>query len=277
MPSAVRHLSGAILALMILLPGGARPALACGPDTDCVVGDRSYRVRLPAGAPGTEPIGAILFAHGHGGTAAEIMADDELARAAAALGVALIALQASPPGWALPGSPSAPAGGRVDEISYVEGVVADAVRRFSISPRRVMASGMSAGAMLVWHLACVRGQSFAGFAPIAGTFWSPLPAECRSLPVMLLHIHGTADRVVPLEGRAIRQSRQGSVFSAIGLLARVGEYGPARQVRIDALDCSLRRNAAGAELALCLHEGGHDYRVRDIIAAWHAIASRPGF
>ncbi|HEV7266130.1 MAG TPA: hypothetical protein VGN83_14595 [Falsiroseomonas sp.] len=262
---------------MLLLLGGAMAAHACGPDTDCVVGQRGYRIRLPDGASGTGGIGAILFAHGHGGTAAEIMADDELGRAAAALGVALIALQASPPGWALPGSPSVPTERRVDELAYVDGVVADAARRFAIMPQRIMVSGMSAGAMLVWNLACERGQYFAGFAPIAGTFWAPLPADCPSLPAILLHVHGTADHVVPLEGRAIRQSRQGSVFSAIALFARLGGHGPARQVRMDALNCALQRNAAGAELALCLHEGGHDYRVRDIVTAWRAIASRPDF
>lgn len=270
-------LSGTVLAVALLLTGGVTQAVACGAVTDCAVGDRVYRIRLPGGTPANDGIGAILFAHGHGGTAAEIMADDKLARAAAAERVALIALQASPRGWAIPGSPSAAAGGGGDEIGYVERVVADAARRFAIAPRRIMASGMSAGAMLVWNLACERGRSFAGFAPIAGTFWTPLPADCPSLPGMLLHIHGTADRVVPLEGRAVRQSRQGNVFSAIALFASLGGYGPARQIRMDALDCTLRRNPAGAELGLCLHDGGHDYRVGDIVTAWRAIAARPGF
>jgi polyhydroxybutyrate depolymerase len=264
-----------VLALMVL--AGIGPAKACGPDSDGVVGERTYRIRLPAPAPGGDRIGAILFAHGHGGTAAEIMADDDLARAATELGVALIVLQPAPRGWVLPGSPAAVAGEPGDETGYVDQVVADASRRFSIAPRRILVSGISAGGMLVWTPACERGASFGGFAPIAGTSWTPLPRDCPSLPSMPRHIDGTADRVVPLEGRPVRQSRQGNVFLAVALLAGLGGYGPPRRVELDGLDCSLQHNAAGADLALCLHGEGHVYRVRDIVAAWRALAARPGF
>ncbi len=274
---AHRRAARGMIVLVLVLLAGVVPAVACGPDTDCVVGDRTYRIRLPVPAPDGDGSGAILFAHGHGGTAAEIMADDELARAASDLGVALIALQSTPRGWALPGSPAALAGERTDETAYVDQVVADASRRFSIVPRRILVSGISAGAMLVWTLACERGASFGGFAPIAGTFWAPLPRDCPSLPSMLRHVHGTADTVVPLDGRPIRQSRQGNVLSAIALFARLGNYMPAHRVEVDGLDCSVQQNAAGAALALCLHGGGHDYRVRDIVAAWRALTSRPGF
>ena len=42
-------------------------AEACGPDTDCRIGDRIYRIRMPEGHDGVTPIGAIVFAHGYRG------------------------------------------------------------------------------------------------------------------------------------------------------------------------------------------------------------------
>ena len=36
----------------------------------------------------------------------------------------------------------------------------------------------------------MRGQAFAAYAPIAGAFWLPMPANCPGGPVNLSHIHG---------------------------------------------------------------------------------------
>ena len=54
----------------IVLALWAAPALACGPDTDCAVGDRTYRIALPEGHDGAAPVGALVWAHGYRGTAA---------------------------------------------------------------------------------------------------------------------------------------------------------------------------------------------------------------
>ena len=39
----------------------ATPALACGPDTDCMLGQRHYRIAMPDGHDGTTKVGAIVF------------------------------------------------------------------------------------------------------------------------------------------------------------------------------------------------------------------------
>ena len=71
--------------------------------------------------------------------------------------------------------------------------------------------------MMVWHLACYRGASFAGFAPMSGTFWEPVPETCPTGPVNLIHYHGTKDPVVPLTGRQIDPGRDAHHAEPIGL------------------------------------------------------------
>jgi polyhydroxybutyrate depolymerase len=264
------------IALLLLLLLGAAPALGCGPDSDCLVGERSYRIRMPAEAAG--PVGAILFLHGHRGHAADIMGDEALAAAVSGLGLALIAPQSAGPGWTMRRRAAQPAADAEVEPDYLDRVLADAAARFPLDRGRVMASGMSAGGMMVWYLACHRPAAYAGFAPVAGTFWREMPHDCRPPPRWLRHIHGRQDPTVPLEGRVLRDGiRQGDVFEAVAMFAAAGGFGPPRETVVDAQDCALRRNAAGDALELCLHDGAHDYRVADIVSAWRALAAFRGW
>ncbi len=268
---------GFIVALALLLLAGAAPAMACGPDSDCAIEGRTYRIRLPEVAAGAR-VGAILFLHGHGGKAQEIMDDRELAAAVSGLGLALIAPQSAGFGWTMRRGAGEPAADALVEPAYMDRVMADVVARFPVDRGRVMASGMSAGGMVVWYLACHRPEAYAGFAPIAGTFWRPMPGDCRPPPAWLRHIHGTRDMVVPLAGRTVRpQTVQGDVFEAVAMFAAAGRFAEARRAMVDGQDCTIRDNPEGRRLALCLHDGAHDYRVGDIVSAWRELAARRGF
>jgi len=151
-------------------------------------------------------------------------------------------------------------------------VIADATARFGIDKDRLVASGFSAGAMLVWTLACESGDRFAGFVPIAGTFWAPVPKSCPGPVSSVIHIHGDADKTVPLLGRAIADTRQGSVPDALAMYARHGEFGPASAERIGKLGCDTRRNATGEILAFCQFSGGHSFRTEYLRQAWDMLA-----
>ena len=61
-----------VLAIFLTTGVLAGPALACGPDTDCMLGDRHYRIAMPEGQS-TDPVGAVVFAHGYRGSAAAVM------------------------------------------------------------------------------------------------------------------------------------------------------------------------------------------------------------
>ncbi len=263
---------GVLAALLILLlaTGAAR---ACGPDTDCLVGTRTYRIRLP---PGGAPSGAILLAHGFRDTAANMMANAEIAAAVSDLGLALIAPQSDGPGWNLPGQP----GGlrpTIDDMAFIDAVVADATARFPIDASRIMASGFSMGGMLVWNLACQRAGLFAGYAPQSGTFWDPPPESCPTGPATILHTHGTDDPTVPLTGRTIRDAHQGSVVQAVRRYAAWGGFEAPVETITPGLVCTRRDGPQGRVLELCLRPGGHDLRAVDLVRAWRDLGTINGW
>ncbi|MBW4709805.1 prolyl oligopeptidase family serine peptidase [Roseobacter sp. YSTF-M11] len=245
-----------IVALLL----GASPALACGPDTDCVLGDRHYRIAMPAGHDGATAVPAIVFSHGYRGSAQGVMRNGSLRRMVSDLGAALIAVKSKDDDWVIPNAPRHMDSDGAEEFRYFDAVLDDASRRFAIDESRIMATGFSAGGMMVWNLACSRSDRFAAFAPISGTFWLRPPASCAGPVANLIHIHGDSDSTVPLSGRRILETKQGEVREALDMYVRYGGFGPPRPARHSGLRCEERRNKTGDILDFCLFEGGHSFR-----------------
>lgn len=247
----------------------AGPVSACGEQTDCVVGDRIYRI---AGAENASN-GALVFAHGYRGSANGVMRNSELKRLADDLGVALIGLHGVNGAWQLPGRPRSRDNTGEAEFSYAEDVLADAASRFGLRRDRVVATGFSAGGMMTWNLACHRSELFAGFIPMSGTFWDPVPANCESPVTNVVHIHGTADGTVPLTGRVIADSKQGDVGQALAMYASYGGFGPVKAETHDDLQCDLLLNDAGNTLTFCRFDGGHSFRLKDLRVGWDTLVA----
>ena len=246
-------------------------AHACDINSECRIGTRYYRIRMPQGHDGKALIGALVFAHGYGGTAKQIIRNKGLIELTDRLDIALIAPKSAGRDWTIPGAPQHSTVAGVDELAYFDRVIADAARRFPIDTTKLLAAGFSAGGMMIWNLACHRSESFAGFAPIAGTFWWPEPQRCTTPPANIVHMHGTSDRIVPLEGRRIAETRQGSVTHAIAMYTAYGQFGSASNVMARNLTCTRRVNKAGRFLEFCTFPGGHSYNPRHIARAWRLM------
>lgn len=259
-----------ILAALVLALSGT-PALACGPDTDCMVGERSYRIVMPEGHDGTTDVPVIAYAHGYQGSSAGVMRNGSLRGLASDLGAALLAFNSAGGSWILPNHPRQMDSDGAAEFAYVDAVLADATERFALDAERIMATGFSGGGMLVWNLACARSGSFAGFAPVAGTFWLKPPETCAAPVTNIVHIHGDADKVVPLKGRPIGPTKQGEVNEALALYTDFGTFNGPSAVRYDDLRCEERRNASGKILDFCLFSGGHSFRTEYIRHAWQRL------
>lgn len=273
----LRPLRATLVTAIALAAVAASGAQACGRDTDCMIGGRTYRIALPEGYDGATPVGAIVFAHGYRGTANGVMRNKALTALASELGVAFIATQADGPDWNIPGAPHGDTPDGADELAYFDALIADVTARFAIDRTRLVASGFSSGAMMVWHLACYRGAAFAGFVPMSGTFWAPVPKTCPSGAVNLIHYHGTEDPVVPLNGRRIEDARQGNVSEAIEMLARTGGYRPVETEETTGLECSRQVADGGKLLELCLFAGKHQLKASHLARTWRLFeASRGG-
>lgn len=240
---------------LILLALAAGPAAACGADSDCVVGDRTYRLHV-AGVGG--PVGAIVFAHGYKGSGAGVMNNAALRSLADELGMALVALDSEGDDWKLAHTPQAPERGEALEYEYVAEVLDDLAVRLDLDPARIVGTGFSAGGMMTWTLACGMSERFAGFVPMSGTFWAPVPETCTAPPANLVHIHGTADPVVPIAGRPIGRTRQGDVTEALAMYRFYGGYEPAGGMEAPGgMTCETGQSAAGLVLDFCTFDGGH--------------------
>lgn len=266
----ILSLPGLALVAMLL---AAAPALSCGKDSDCVVGDRTYRLYRPEGRP---PSGLLVFAHGYRGSAAAEMRNAALLAMADDLGLAVAALQSEGDGWALAHSPDAPGRDAAQEFDYVDAVLDDATARTGVDPGRIVMAGFSAGAMLVWTIACERPDRFRGFVPMSGTFWAPVPETCPGRPANLVHVHGTADGTVPLAGRAVGGARQGDVGAAMAMYARTGGFRETGLAEApEGTTCRQSANPEGTILDLCTFDGGHVFSVARLRYAIERVLAAP--
>lgn len=250
---------------------GVSPVLACGSDTDCMVGERSYRIVMPERHDGVSKVPVIAYAHGYQGSAAGVMRNGSLRGLASDLGAALLAFNSAGGSWILPNHPRQMDSDGAAEFAYVDAVLADAAERFSLDTDRIMATGFSGGGMLVWNLACARSGRFAGFAPVSGTFWLKPPTTCTAPVTNIVHIHGDRDKVVPLDGRPIGPTKQGEVSEALALYKDFGRFGTPEDNTYGSLRCEERSNTEGKLLEFCLFPGGHSFRTEHVRHAWQRL------
>lgn len=260
---------GALVAALCVI--ASERAIACGADTDCKVDGGTYRIDVSGLPDGTPPAGAVMFFHGWQGTAAGVMRNRRMIDALARRGLAVIAPQGVGKSWSFPGSPSQDR----DDFSFVAAVLSDAESRFEIPEGKTVASGFSLGGSMVWYLACQMSGSFAGFAPVAGAFWEPLPESCSDGDPVMVHIHGTSDRTVPMAGRPIGDHwHQGDVYRSFETLTAAADCPvPSVVPEDDGLTCKMVSPCGGRLVELCLHKGGHSLRSEWVVRAVDAIVN----
>jgi polyhydroxybutyrate depolymerase len=87
---------------------------------------------------------------------------------------------------------------RTDDVAFIAAMIADITGKQPVDPRRVYASGMSNGAMMVYRLACEIPDKLAAIVAVSGPL---MVDECdRARDVAVMHIHGDSDTNVPFEG-----------------------------------------------------------------------------
>lgn len=158
-------------------------------------------MRVPAGAqPGRTPLIVVVLPGGRGDR------DDRLGVARAALRRGFAVLYPTRPGggfWTL---------NRAQGSADVEnaGALLDAVVAAGcVDPERISITGVSNGAGFATRMSCELPTRFAAVVPVAAGYRAldPCPTDARA---SFLAIHGTADTVVPYDGKTV-DDRAGSV------------------------------------------------------------------
>ncbi len=179
--------------LVLLLALATAPAAA----ETIRLGDRSYRIDLPANPQGA-PV--IIGLHGGGGSADQFARSSGLSRPANRQGYAVIYPEGT--GRAATWNGGYCCGSaqrnRVDDMAFLDAVITDAIRRFGLNSERLYLTGMSNGAIMAETYAARHPGRVRAVAGVAGTMDT---GRIRVKgPVPLLHIHGTADAMVPYAG-----------------------------------------------------------------------------
>jgi polyhydroxybutyrate depolymerase len=100
----------------------------------------------------------------------------------------------------------------VDDVAYLGGVI-DAVKAdWPVDPSRVYIVGHSNGDFMAYRLACERADVITAIAGIAGGAYTVDGSNCDPAnPVSVLHIHGTADEVIPYDGGTVNAPFPGAI------------------------------------------------------------------
>jgi len=251
------------LIVVALLTAARALALDCGGEINpCKVAAGEYRLALPVGWQGGP---AVMHLHGYGGSGRKVILNEGFVGRLTERGYAVIAPTAlpwrenKPNDWAVRDGDTYPR----DDIGFLRDVLADAVAHAGVDRDRVLLSGFSRGGSMVWDVACLAPNFAHGYAPVSGGFWLPMTEDCAG-PVHMLHTHGFADEVVPLEGRGIQSSESGELFIQGDILEGLQlwrrENGcPSNPAEHEVTDELWRKrwNCELGGLELVLHKGRH--------------------
>jgi polyhydroxybutyrate depolymerase len=155
--------------------------------------DRQALVRLPREA-GRHPL--VVALHGYGASGPFMERYSGLTRVARREGfvVAYPSAAGEDRSWGI----SARSGER--DVAFLRDLIDTLVAGGCADPDRVSVAGVSNGGGMAARAGCELSDRLAAVVPVAGGY-SSLP-ECRpDRPVSVLEIHGTADRVVPYDGK----------------------------------------------------------------------------
>ncbi|WNG40017.1 hypothetical protein F0U61_44815 [Archangium violaceum] len=174
---------------------------------------RLYRVFVPTGYNPTRPTPAVFSFHGFGSNEQEQEGLSRMSEQANAQGFIAVYPRglnqteltgATDPRYEDTRSWNAgvccgPAQiSRVDDVSFVDAILAELDTRVCLDTKRIYATGLSNGGFFSYRLACERAGQFAAIAPVAGMEgYSP----CEPVrPVSVMHFHGTDDQTILYEG-----------------------------------------------------------------------------
>lgn len=91
----------------------------------------------------------------------------------------------------------------VNDVQFISNLIDSISAQYNVDPNSVYATGLSNGGFMSQTLACVLNNRIAAIASVSGTQFTQQYSSCTPVrPVPVLHIHGTADGVVPYAGNS---------------------------------------------------------------------------
>ncbi len=237
--------------------------------------ERSFIVHRPANLPHPAPL--VFLFHGAGGHPAGIERRTGMDEVADRNGFIVV----YPGGTARPNARGgtwdiggAYSPNSADDVGFVKAILHDLDRDGSLDHRRVYAAGFSMGGIFTYRLACEMSDTFAAIAPVSATMVQP---DCHpGSPVAVLHIHGSSDDRIPLNGG------RGAMTAAAGRRWPAPQDGITLWSHFDACaaqstrsdDKCMSYSQCRANVSFCVVPGGgHDWPRDAAAQIWAFFAS----
>lgn len=184
---------------------------------------RWYRLHIPEHPVRGPRAPLILAFHGYGQTNERLEQVTGLSTAADAAGAIVAYPESYYSSWDVTGDLETEL--QVRDIDYVRAIIARVSADHVVDRDKVVAVGMSNGAVFVQRLACVAADEIAGFVAVAGLMLRPVAESCQPIrPVSAMYILGADDATFPEAGGGVLLS----LDSALELWADVDGCGSTR-------------------------------------------------
>lgn len=103
---------------------------------------------------------------------------------------------------------------QIDDVSFVKALIEEVGRARKVDQRRIYATGISNGALMVQRLACEMSDRIAAFASVAGSMSVLLQEKCKpQRPVSMLIMNSPDDKFIPWQGGAMKRGAGGTLLS----------------------------------------------------------------
>ncbi|HEY0154906.1 MAG TPA: PHB depolymerase family esterase [Longimicrobium sp.] len=263
------HLVMTTTLLIIVIP---TPAPAQAKSLTHGAEKRRYIVYTPASYPAdtARKYPVVLNFHGGGMTMAEQMLYTRMNRTADAEGFIVVYPQGLQQDWNVGFGTSYSDG--TDDVGFVEALLDQLQRDYRVDGSRIYATGLSRGGFFCQRLAAELSHRIAAVASVGGPLPHPVLEQQKprgaTLPVGVMLVHGTADRVVAYDGKPAGYLSAPETYQYWA--RRNGASGAASTTRRldtdprDGTSATLLQTAGTASVALVtIHDGGHNWAGAD--------------
>ena len=163
---------------------------------------RQYGVFLPKNYDETDSFPLVIYLHSYGWTPEQGMEYTGLNNVADRFGF-IVAYPNANPNWnsGIGENPKWPTPD-INDVGFINAMIDTIDFEYNIDLNRVYACGFSNGGFMAYKLACVLGHRLAAIASVGGVISNNTMAVCDTLSTMpILHMHGTKDSFVPIDGK----------------------------------------------------------------------------
>ena len=119
----------------------------------------------------------------------------------------------------------------VDDVAYINSLIDEISAKTPVDPQRIYLIGHSNGAFMSYTFAC-KTQRVAAIVAIAGAM-DQSPECLPTTPVSLLNIHGTADKVIKVNGGVMNNNSYTSAATTMHTIASLNKCTKQAQAKKD--------------------------------------------